>query len=46
MGYWGRVDEKLIKHGMLIMDLGFVENYNVELGRMNNGKKGRTLQDF
>ena len=26
---------------MLIMDLGFVESYNVELGRMNNGKKGR-----
>ncbi len=40
MSYWWRVYEKLIKRGMLIMDLWFVESYHVELERMNNGKRG------
>jgi hypothetical protein len=31
MSYWKRVDERLIKRGMLIMDLDFVGNYRDEL---------------
>jgi hypothetical protein len=27
MSYWERVDERLIKRGMLIMDLDFVRGY-------------------
>jgi hypothetical protein len=33
MSYWKRVDERLIKRGMLIMDLDFVGNYRDELVR-------------
>jgi hypothetical protein len=39
MSYWKRVDERLIKRGMLIMDLDFMRNYQDELIRMNS-KKG------
>jgi hypothetical protein len=41
MSYWKRVDERLIKRGMLIMDLDFVGNYRDELVRMNWKKRGR-----
>jgi hypothetical protein len=41
MSYWKRVDERLIKRGMLIMDLDFVGNYRDELVRMNRRKRGR-----
>jgi hypothetical protein len=41
MSYWKRVDEGLIKRGMLIMDLDFVGNYRDELVRMNWKKRGR-----
>jgi hypothetical protein len=41
MSYWKRVDERLIKRGMLIMDLDFVRGYRDELIRMNRGKRGR-----
>jgi hypothetical protein len=41
MSYWKRVDERLIKRGMLIMDLDFVGNYRDELVRMNRKKRGR-----
>jgi hypothetical protein len=41
MSYWKRVDERLIKRGMLIMDLDFVGNYRDELIRMNRRKRGR-----
>jgi hypothetical protein len=41
MSYWERVDEGLIKRGMLIMDLDFVGNYRDELVRMNWRKRGR-----
>ena len=39
MSYWERVDEGLIKRGMLIMDLDFVRGYRDELVRMNRRKK-------
>jgi hypothetical protein len=29
MSYWKRVDERLIKRGMLIMDLDFMKNYRM-----------------
>jgi hypothetical protein len=41
MSYWERVGERLIKRGMLIMDLNFVGNYRDELVRMNWRKRGR-----
>jgi hypothetical protein len=41
MSYWKRVDEGLIKSGMLIMDLNFLRNYRDELIRMNRKKRGR-----
>jgi hypothetical protein len=41
MSYWERVGERLIKRGMLIMDLDFVGNYRDELVRMNWRKRGR-----
>jgi len=41
MSYWKRVDERLIKRGMLIMDLDFVRGYRDELVRMNRRKRGR-----
>jgi hypothetical protein len=41
MSYWERVDERLIKRGMLIMDLDFVRGYRDELVRMNWRKRGR-----
>jgi hypothetical protein len=41
MSYWERVDERLIKRGMLIMDLDFVRGYRDELIRMNRRKRGR-----
>jgi hypothetical protein len=41
MSYWERVDERLIKRGMLIMDLNFLRNYRDELIRMDWKKRGR-----
>jgi hypothetical protein len=41
MSYWKRVDERLIKRGMLIMDLDFVRGCRDELVRMNRRKRGR-----
>jgi hypothetical protein len=41
MSYWKRVDERLIKSGMLIMDLNFLRNYRDEPIRMNRKKRGR-----
>jgi hypothetical protein len=41
ISYWKRVDERLIKRGMLIMDLDFVRSYRDELVRMNRRKRGR-----
>jgi hypothetical protein len=41
MSYWKRVGERLIKHGMLIMDLDFLRGYRDELVRMNRRKRGR-----
>jgi hypothetical protein len=41
MSYWERVDERLIKRGMLIMGLDFVRGYRDELVRMNRKKRGR-----
>jgi hypothetical protein len=38
------VDERLIKRGMLIMDLNFLRNYRDELIRMNRKKRGRSYR--
>jgi len=37
---WKETDERLIKRGELILDLGFLENYKEELKAMNKGKVG------
>jgi hypothetical protein len=41
MSYWKRVGERLIKRGMLIMDLDFLRGYRDELVRMSRRKRGR-----
>ena len=38
---WRETDERLIRRGELILELGFVENYQNELDSMNHGKEGR-----
>ena len=38
---WRKTDERLIRRGELILELGFVENYQNELDAMNHGKEGR-----
>jgi hypothetical protein len=42
MSYWKRVDERLIKRDMLIMDLDFLRNYRDELIGMNR-RRGEGL---
>ncbi len=37
---WKETDERLIKRGELILDLGFLEHYKEELKAMNTGKVG------
>ena len=38
---WRETDERLIRRGELILELGFVQNNQAELGAMNHGKEGR-----
>ncbi len=38
---WRETDERLIRRGELILEIGFVENYRTELDAMNHGKEGR-----
>jgi len=38
---WHDYDEKLIHRGELILDLGFLHNYQAELDAMNRGKEGK-----
>lgn len=38
---WRETDERLIRRGELILELGFVEDYQAELDAMNHGKEGR-----
>jgi hypothetical protein len=38
---WRKTDEHLIRRGELILELGFLENYQAELDAMNQGKEGR-----
>ena len=33
---WKSIDEKLIKHGELLLSLDFLENYDFELSILNN----------
>jgi len=44
---WKVVDERLIRRGMLLLSLDFLEGYDDELRTMNDGKVGRsyTLPD-
>jgi len=37
---WKETDERLIKRGELVLDLGFLEHYKKELEAMNKGKVG------
>ncbi|GBC70513.1 hypothetical protein HRbin02_00281 [Candidatus Calditenuaceae archaeon HR02] len=38
---WKRVDDRLIRRGILILDLKFVRSYADELRDMNDGRRGR-----
>jgi len=41
---WRKVDERLIRRGMLLLEFGFVNGYDDELKRMNEGKLGRPFK--
>jgi len=41
---WKKVDDRLIRRGMLLLELGFVNGYDDELKRMNQGKPGRPFK--
>jgi len=41
---WKGIDHRLIRRGMLLLELGFVNNYRRELKRMNEGKLGRPFK--
>jgi len=41
---WKKIDDRLIRRGTLLLDLGFVNNYGRELKRMNQGKPGRPFK--
>jgi hypothetical protein len=43
--FWKRVDERLIKRSMLIIDLGFVKNYQEELLKNGQEEEGKAFQD-
>ena len=37
---WKETDERLIRRGELVLDLGFLKNYKEDLKAMNKGKVG------
>jgi hypothetical protein len=39
--YWRSVDERLIRHGELLLSLDFLERYDLDLSLLNYGKVGR-----
>jgi len=41
---WKGIDYRLIRRGILLLELGFVNNYGRELKRMNEGKPGRPFK--
>jgi len=41
---WKSIDEKLIKHGELLLSLDFLKNYDNELRIMNNNKIGHPFK--
>ncbi|MEM4417039.1 MAG: hypothetical protein QXD32_03160, partial [Nitrososphaerota archaeon] len=41
MSHWRMVDERLIRMGILILELKFVRSYGDEFMEMNDGKRGR-----
>jgi hypothetical protein len=43
---WKSIDEKLIKHGELLLSLDFLESYDNELSILNNGKDGKVGHSF
>ncbi|MEM0349996.1 MAG: transposase [Candidatus Caldarchaeum sp.] len=42
--YWGRINERLIRRGTLILDLKFVRRYSDEIREINEGKRGRPFK--
>jgi hypothetical protein len=41
---WKSIDEKLIKHGELLLSLDFLKNYDNELRIINNNKIGHLFK--
>jgi len=41
---WKCVDERLIRRGELMLSLGFLKGYDLELSVMNGGKVGRLFK--
>lgn len=42
--YWKVVDERLIRRGMLLLSLDFLEGYDFELMALNDNKVGRPFK--
>jgi len=43
-GEWKEYNDKLVKRGEVLIDLGFLKNEMQELGKMNENKIGRPYQ--
>jgi hypothetical protein len=41
---WRAVDERLIRRGKLLLSLNFLEDWELELGSINDGKIGRPFK--
>jgi hypothetical protein len=41
---WKSIDEKLIKHGELLLSLDFLKNYDFELSILNNNNIGHPFK--
>ena len=41
MRNWKKYNESLVKRGEILLDFDVIDNWHVELEKMNEGKKGR-----
>jgi len=41
---WKEYNEQLVRRGEIIFSIHFLENWNEEIEKMNEGKRGRPLR--
>jgi hypothetical protein len=41
---WKKYNESLIKRGEILFDFDVIDNWHIELEKMNEGKKGRKIR--